>query len=170
MVDLDARPAPTPFAERVGLLAVRSMEALHLSIFRLSKGRAGGTIFGAPVILLTTAGRRTGDQHTKPLLALDDEGSWIVVGSRGGTSEHPDWFRNLLAYHRPEAERHGAQLTAPEVEHAHGTTTVDFEVLEGDERATWWARLTEVYPKFDAYQHRATERTIPVIRLTPTSH
>jgi deazaflavin-dependent oxidoreductase (nitroreductase family) len=149
------------------LLAVRSMEAAHLSIFRLSKGRAGGTIFGAPVILLTTAGRVTGERHTKPLLALDDAGSWVVVGSRGGTSDHPDWFKNLVAYQRSGATDRTPQLTAPEVEHAHGTTTVRFEVLRDVERESWWARLTEIYPKFDAYQERATARTIPVVRLTP---
>jgi deazaflavin-dependent oxidoreductase (nitroreductase family) len=103
-VDLDGRPAPTPFSERTGLLAVRFMEATNISLFRLSKGKVGGTIFGAPVVLLTTSGRTTGIRRTKPLLALEDGISWIVVGSRGGTSSNPDWYENLVAYKGSQAD------------------------------------------------------------------
>jgi hypothetical protein len=176
VVDIDGRPAPTPFSERTGLLMVRFMEATNISLFRLSKGRVGGTIFGAPVILLTTSGRRTGQRHTKPLLALVDNGSWIVVGSRGGTTHNPDWYENLLAYEKSQ-ERGGAPsrnspvLTAPEVEFVGDQrVTVRSKVLEGEERAHWWARLVQVYPRFEAYQARAPHRQIPVLRLTPSGH
>jgi hypothetical protein len=176
VVDIDGRPAPTPFSERTGLLMVRFMEATNISLFRLSKGRVSGTIFGAPVILLTTSGRRTGVRHTKPLLALIDNASWIVVGSRGGTTYNPDWYENLLAYE--QSQRPGGAppgntpvLIAPEVEFAGDhRVTVRTEELEGEERASWWARLVQVYPRFEAYQERAPHREIPVLRLTPWGH
>lgn len=163
MVDLGSRPAPTPFSEHTGLLGVRVMESINISLFRLSKGHVGGEIFGEPVILLTTTGRTSGIRRTKPLLAMRDGVSWIVVGSRGGTREHPQWYRNLVAY-RDEPER----LVPPTVEAANSfITAVETADLTGDDLDTWWGKLVAVYPKFQAYQDRTADRTIPVIRLTP---
>lgn len=163
VVDLASRPPPTPFSERTGLLGVRVMESINVSLFRLSDGAVGGTIFGEPVILLTTTGRRSGRRFTKPLLALEGKQSWFVVGSRGGTSGHPDWYLNLRAY---AANKSG--LRAPVVEAAGGEpVAVDPKVLTGKDRERWWARFVAVYPKFAAYQRRSPDRLIPVIRLTP---
>jgi deazaflavin-dependent oxidoreductase (nitroreductase family) len=169
VVDLDARPVPTAFSERTGLLGVRVMEATNICLFRLSKGRVGGTIFGSPVVLLTTSGRKTGVRRTKPLLALEDGPSWIVAGSRGGTTHNPDWYENLLAVERRTRAADGSELAAPQVEYAgNRRVTVTSKVLIGRDRARWWNSLVSVYPKFDAYQVRAPHREIPVVRLTPT--
>jgi hypothetical protein len=171
VVDLDARPTPTPFSERTGLLGVRVMEATNICLFRLSKGRVGGTIFGAPVVLLSTSGRKTGVRRTKPLLALQDGDSWIVAGSRGGTTHNPDWYENLLAFERRGTAGAGPELAAPEVECAGDRRVrVTSKVMNGRERERWWDRLVSVYPKFAAYQQRAPHRQIPVVRLTPTTH
>ena len=164
MVDLGSRPPPTPFSEHTGLLGVRVMECINISLFRLSHGHVGGEIFGEKVILLTVSGRKTGIRRTKPLLALRDGESWIVVGSRGGTSGHPEWYLNLIAF-RDEPLR----LAAPVVEAADDERTpVSVEVLTGDDRTRWWAELVAVYPKFQAYQDRSPGREIPVVKLTPT--
>jgi F420H(2)-dependent quinone reductase len=169
VADLDARPPTTPFGERTALLLVRVMESNNVTLFRLSKGRVGGTIFGAPVVLLTTSGRRTGVRRTKPLLALPDGRSWIVIASRGGTVRNPDWYENLVAYERRrETPGAGPDLAAPVVEAAGSEpVAVRTEVLGGEERERWWQRLVDVYPKFTGYQRRALHRTIPVVRLTP---
>jgi deazaflavin-dependent oxidoreductase (nitroreductase family) len=168
VVDLDARPAPTAFSERTGLLGMRVMEAANISVFRLSKGRVGGTIFGAPVVLLTTSGRTSGRRRTKPLLSLEDGTSWIVAGSRGGTTRNPDWYENLLAFIRSTTTAGAAKLTPPEVEAAAGhRVAVKPRVLHGPERELWWSELVGVYPKFEAYQQRVPHREIPVVRLTP---
>ncbi|MDP1819048.1 MAG: nitroreductase/quinone reductase family protein [Acidimicrobiales bacterium] len=173
MVDLDARPPATPFSERTGLLGVRVMEAINVSLFEVSKGRVGGTIWGSPVVLLRVSGRRSGIRRTKPLLALPDGDAWILVGSRGGTTEHPDWYRNLLAYEAQETQGvistyDGQPLAAPVVTWAGDHhAPVRAEVLHGEERERWWARLVAVYPKFASYQQRASDRLIPVVRVTP---
>lgn len=152
------------------------MEATNISLFRLSKGRVGGTIFGTPVILLTTSGGKTGARHTTPLLALEDGISWIVVGSRGGTSNNPDWYENLLSYqHSQQADgalaANAPVLIAPEVEYTGDRrVAVRSEVVTEAERTKWWARMVEVYPRFDAYRTRAPHREIPVLRLTPLGH
>lgn len=169
-MELDGRPSPTPFSERAGVVPMRLMEAANLIVFRLSKGRVGGEIFGAPVVLLTTSGRRTGVRRTKPLLALEDGGSWIVAGSRGGSVRNPDWFENLAAFARGETAADGASLAAPELEAAGATRlTVTPSMLRGTERDEWWNALTAVYPRFEAYQQRVPHREIPVVRLTPAA-
>lgn len=139
-------------------------ELVNIGAYRLSGGSFGSSIGGAPVLLLTVSGRRTGIRRTKPLLALPDGDGWIVVASRAGTAEHPQWYENLMAY---EADPSRADLEVPVAE-AEGRppAPVRAEVLEGDERARWWAALNEVYPSFDAYQGR-TARRIPVLRLHP---
>jgi deazaflavin-dependent oxidoreductase (nitroreductase family) len=164
VVDLSSRPAPTAFSECTGLLGVRVMESINISLFRLSKGKVGGTIFGHPVILLNVSGRTTGRRYTKPLLAgWDDEHkAWIVVASRGGTTNDPQWFTNLMAYRADPT-----LIVAPTVEsQAWETTTVSPESLTGNEYTTWWAAMAAIYPKFNAYDAR-TNRDIPIVRLTP---
>jgi hypothetical protein len=172
VADLDGRPPTTPFGERTGLLMVRLMESNNIALFRLSNGRVGGTIFGAPVVLLTTSGRRTGVRRTKPLLALEDGGSWIVVASRGGTTRNPDWFENLLEHEGRASTPSGGPMLEPPVVEAAGAepVVVATEVLSGEERERWWDRLVAIYPKFVSYQRRASHRTIPVVRLTPVPH
>jgi len=146
------------------------MEAINIGLFRLSKGSIGGSIHGAPVILLRVMGRRTGLIRTKPLLALNDGHSWVVAASRGGTDRDPDWYLNLDAFEqqRVGGRREGMpELIPPEVEYAGARrVAVRTEDLEGRDRTTWWERLVEVYPRFVDYQNRAS-RQIPVVRLRP---
>jgi hypothetical protein len=174
MVDLNTRPAPTAFSERTGLLMVRYMESLNVNLFHLSKGRVGGSIFGQPVILLTTPGRRTGVRRTKPLLALPDGDAWIVAGSRGGNSRHPDWYENLLVFEQRASLGtldDEPVLKPPTIELVGGKKVpVSSQVLQGEERAAWWRNLVAVYPRFDSYQRRLPHREIPVVRLTPAPH
>jgi proline iminopeptidase len=52
--------------------------------------------------LLTTTGRRSGDKFIFPLFYRTDGDSYFVVASKGGASQHPGWYRNILAH--PDAE------------------------------------------------------------------
>ena len=64
--------------------------------YRRSGGRIGGkALGGAPVMLLTVAGRKSGEPHTTAVSYFEHEGGYVVVGSAGGTPEDPQWFRNL---------------------------------------------------------------------------
>jgi deazaflavin-dependent oxidoreductase (nitroreductase family) len=164
-VDLHARPPQTPFTERLALGAVRYLEAVSLGWYRAAAEGIGGSIYGAPVLLLTASGRVSGRRRTKPLLSLEDDDGWVVVGSRGGMAGHPEWYLNLLAY---EADPEASHLESPEVEVAgRPPVAVRTTIVEGAERGEWWERLDTVYPRFSAYQARATERVIPVVRLSP---
>ncbi len=101
---------------------MRMLEATNVSVFRWSKGRVGGSFGGAPVILLTTSGHRTGARQTRPLLALDDDGTWIVVGPQVGTVDDPRLVREparvrALPALRAAAAANAPVLIAPEVEY-----------------------------------------------------
>lgn len=169
MIDLDRRPPPTEFGERIGLRVVKLLEACNVSTFRLSDGRVGGTIFGQPVVLLTASGAKTGRRRVKPLLALAEEGSWCVIASRGGTRNNPDWYVNLQAWAAGAVTESGAPLQPPTIEAAgmNGPVEVAVAFLYGDEREAVWAQLVSAYRKFDSYQERVPGRRIPVVRFTP---
>jgi deazaflavin-dependent oxidoreductase (nitroreductase family) len=74
-------------------------------------GRIGGKMFGAPVLLLTTTGRRSGRSWTVPLLYQPDDDRWVIIASNGGNAKHPAWWLNLQA--QPDASVQIGRQTYP---------------------------------------------------------
>lgn len=108
---------------------------------------------GTTILLLTTVGRRSGKPRTMPLIfRADDDGRPVVVASKGGAPQHPEWYRNLKA--NPEAE----------VQIKDEVFSAIARDAQGDEREALWARMAEVWPDYDDYQTK-TERVIPVVVL-----
>ena len=69
-----------PMSPRRGLAAGR---------VTLTNGRIGGTyLHGAPVLLLTVVGRKTGRHLTVPLTYLRDGERLVVAASRAGFDQH----------------------------------------------------------------------------------
>ncbi|MCC6642749.1 MAG: nitroreductase family deazaflavin-dependent oxidoreductase [Deltaproteobacteria bacterium] len=149
-------PAPfTPTQERVGHVVIRAMSAVNVWLYRLSGGRVGGRFrHGAPVLLLTTVGRKTGASRVAPLLYLEDGDNLVIVASKGGMSHHPTWYLNVQAH--------------PDVEVEVGSERRNMRARTADaaERSALWPRLVEMYRDYDDYQAR-TERVIPVVILSP---
>jgi deazaflavin-dependent oxidoreductase (nitroreductase family) len=122
--------------------------------------RAGGTIDGMHrerLLLLTTTGRRTGEPRTTPMMFHRDGDRVLVIASNIGAPRHPDWYLNLVAHPEVTVEV-GDESGAPR--------PVVARSLEGAERTAVWEMLKAAYPFF-AEHERATERTIPVVALTP---
>jgi len=135
--------------------AIRAIGALNTWVYRLSGGKLMGRMpTGAPICLLTTTGRKSGQRRTVPLLYLADGDDLIVVGSQGGAPRHPGWFLNLEA--NPRAE----------VELGRRRVAVTARRLSDEERDRFWPRLVAIYPPYEEYRRRAA-RTIPVLRLSP---
>jgi deazaflavin-dependent oxidoreductase (nitroreductase family) len=120
--------------------------------FRANEGRVGGQFEGAPMILITHTGRKTGQKRTNPLVYHKEGDVMYVFGSKGGAPTHPEWYRNLLA--NPEA--------TAEV----GTEKFDVVASEvtGPERDRIFAANAALRPAFSDYEKRTT-RKIPVIAL-----
>jgi deazaflavin-dependent oxidoreductase (nitroreductase family) len=92
---MDVKPY-TAAQERLGSVVIRLMSSANVWLYRLTGGWVGGRFLGgAPVLLLTTLGRRSGEPRTAPLLYLEDRRDLVVVASKGGMSQHPLWYRNL---------------------------------------------------------------------------
>jgi len=127
---------------------------LNVPIYRLSRGRLMNTIGTAPVLLLTSIGRCSGQPRTVPVVFLADGERHVVVGSNAGNARTPAWSYNLQA--NPDAE----------IEIAGERKLVRARVLEGDERAELWRRVNEMYEGFDEYDAK-TSREIAVFALEP---
>jgi deazaflavin-dependent oxidoreductase (nitroreductase family) len=76
---------------------------VHITLYRLTNGRFGGKfIADSPILLLTTTGRRTGKQRTRPLAYVRDGDRFVLCASNGGSPHHPAWYHNLRATSRAE--------------------------------------------------------------------
>jgi deazaflavin-dependent oxidoreductase (nitroreductase family) len=120
--------------------------------FRANEGRVGGPFEGAPVLLLHTKGRRSGEERVNPMMYLPEGGRIFVFASKGGAPTNPDWYHNLVA---------NPQVT---VEVGAETYPARAEVITGEERDRIYAEQASRYSGFAEYQ-RNTSRVIPVVAL-----
>ena len=127
---------------------------IHTWILKTFKGRVMGTMGPAPVLLLSVPGRKSGQLRASPLLYVRDDGRYVVIASKGGSTANPDWFENLMA-------NGGGTIQIGEV-----STPVSAEVVEGPERERLWNEAVKIYPTYNDYAKK-TDREIPVVTLTP---
>jgi deazaflavin-dependent oxidoreductase (nitroreductase family) len=127
--------------------------------FRDNNGKVGGMFEGAPMVLVTTAGRKTGRPHTNPAIYLRDGDRYLVFCSNAGGPRDPDWYHNLLANPQVTMEIGTEEGFAK----PFATRAVP---LEGDERDHFWELQCSIDPAFRAYEEKTTRR-IPVVALYP---
>ena len=124
--------------------------------YEATGGTEGGTLDGAPCVILTTKGRKSGKLRKTPLMRIEHDGVYAVVASLGGAPKHPVWYLNLVAN--------------PDVTLQDGEQVLDFRARTAtpEEKRHWWPRLTAVWPPYSEYQSK-TERDIPVVLLETPS-
>ena len=127
----------------------------HVKAYRETGGERGYHWRGTEILLLTTTGRTSGQEHTTPLIHRVDGDKWVVVASKGGAPEHPAWYKNLQA--NPDAKIQVKDEQIP----VTATTT------EGDDRERLWGKMTEVWPPYNEYEQK-TDRKIPVVAFAQT--
>ena len=140
----------------LGARGLRWTGKLNIPLYRLTGGRIGGHIGRAPVLLLTTTGRKSGEQRTAPVVYLAAGDDVVLINTNAGNAKIPAWSLNLKA--KPEAE----------VEVGRKRYPVRARIAEGEERADLWRRHVEQYEGFDDYQ-RQMEREPSVFVLEPAS-
>ena len=127
----------------------------HVERYLATDGDEGHMFRGLPTLLLTTIGRKSGEGRLIPLIYGEDNGTYIVVGSKGGHALHPSWYRNLVAYAdvkvQVKADRFSARAST----------------ASGEERNRLWALMANIWEGYNEYQER-TVREIPVVVLTRT--
>jgi deazaflavin-dependent oxidoreductase (nitroreductase family) len=120
--------------------------------FRANEGKVGGQFEGAPVLVLSTTGAKSGRRHTTPMMYLPGDDRLYVFASKAGAPTNPDWYHNLVAH--------------PNVIVEVGTDTYEATAtpVTGEERDRIYAEQSALYPGFAEYQEKTT-RVIPVVVL-----
>ena len=124
----------------------------QVELYERSGGREGGTLreTGLPVVVFSTRGVKSGNVRKQPLMKVEKDGAYLMVGSQGGAPSDPAWVSNLRA--APD------QVTVQDGPEPWDGVARE---LSGEERAQWWDRAVAAYPSYADYQER-TDRDIPV--------
>lgn len=109
---------------------------------------------GAPILLLSVLGRKSGVWRRTALIYGRAGDSYVVVASKGGAPEHPVWYGNLIAEPTVHVQVKGEKFEARA------------RVASGDERARLWDEMAEIWPDYNNYRTK-TDREIPVVVLDP---
>jgi deazaflavin-dependent oxidoreductase (nitroreductase family) len=150
-----------PFVQKVSSTRGFAKVAPHVIpvmdkvVHRLSGGKVLLSAQMLPGVVLTAVGAKSGLPRRTPLACMpEDGGTFVLVGSNFGRTDHPAWTANLLRH--PEAEVSWKGRDIP----------VTAELLAGDARAAAWGELLRFWPPYAAYAARI-EREIRLFRLTP---
>ncbi len=122
--------------------------------FRANEGVCTGPFEGMPMILVTMTGAKSGRTLTSPLVHSTDGDDPIIIASKGGAPEHPNWYYNLVANPTVTIE--------VGTEKWEGTA----HLLEGEERERLYEAQAAQMPQFTEYKEKAAPREIPVFRIT----
>jgi deazaflavin-dependent oxidoreductase (nitroreductase family) len=107
---------------------------------------------GSHILLLTTIGRRSGEERVHALIYREIDGDYVIVASKGGAPRHPAWYLNMQGQ-----DEVGVQVRGDRFRARHRDA-------EGAERERLWQLMEEVWPDYAGYQER-TDREIPVVVL-----
>jgi deazaflavin-dependent oxidoreductase (nitroreductase family) len=124
----------------------------HVDRYRATDGDEGHDWQGTTTLLLTTKGRRSGEQRTTPLIYQQHGDAYLVVASKGGADEPPAWYLNLEAEPDVEVQVKGDRFPARA------------RTAGADEKPEMWQTMAATWPAYDEYQQK-TAREIPVVVL-----
>ena len=126
--------------------------AEHVRRYEETEGKEGHDWNGTTALILTTTGRRSGEQRKSPLIYRKYGDAYLVVASKGGADSPPDWLLNLQADPTVHVQVWGDRFTAT----ARTATP--------EEKPDMWSVMLEAWPQYDEYQAK-TDREIPVVVL-----
>ena len=124
-------------------------------LYRRTGGRLSLTGH-APVLLLTTAGRRTGKARTVPLLYVGDGDRLVVCNVNPGFERPNPWVLNI----RAEPHAH--------VQLGRSTISVRARPASAEELDRYWPQLTRIWPAYQAFYDKGGERSVFVLERAPS--
>lgn len=124
----------------------------HVKRYVETGGEEGHDWNGTQVLILSVTGRVSGKQHSTPLIYGQDGADYVVVASKGGDPDHPEWYKNLVANPRVKVQ------VKDDVFDAVARTATE------DEKARLWPQMVQRWPDYDDYRTK-TDRSIPVVIL-----
>ena len=125
--------------------------------YEATGGREANTLrdTGLPVVIFSTRGVKSGNVRKTPLMRVEHDGVYAMVGSQGGAPTDPAWVANLRA--APD------QVTVQDGPEPWDGVARE---LSGGERDEWWERAVAAFPNYAHYQKK-TDRQIPVFLVEP---
>lgn len=123
-------------------------------LLRVSRGRAATRMYGFPALLLRTTGAKTGRLRSSPLLYVREGSDFFVVGTNFGTAHHPAWTWNLL-----KEPRASIVIGAQHLQVRAG-------LVEGADYERIFAQFEAIFPGYQSYRQRLTQRTPRMFRLS----
>jgi deazaflavin-dependent oxidoreductase (nitroreductase family) len=125
---------------------------LIIKEFRENAGKVGGPFAGRTLLLLHTIGAKSGEKRINPVAYINDGDRFVIIASKGGAPNNPDWFYNIAAN--------------PEVQIEVGTEQLKVmaKITTEPERTRLYEKMIEMMPGFAEYRLK-TKRIIPVILL-----
>jgi deazaflavin-dependent oxidoreductase (nitroreductase family) len=141
----DQVPPPTTGSPDLSLLGKE-----HVRVYQETNGEQGYLWNGAPILLLTTKGRLSGEPRTIAIIFSRWGDSYVIMGSKGGSPTHPKWYLNILEDPQVKVQVKGDVFDAKA------------RTAQSPEREKIWAEALKTWPRYEEYQSR-TERQIPVV-------
>lgn len=134
---------------------IQIMNEAIIKEFRENGGKVGGHFVNTPLLLLHTVGAKSGEARLNPAAYFTENDRYIIIASKGGAPNHPDWYHNIVAN--------------PEVSVEVGTEKFQALATEAEEpqRTQLYEKMVALNPGFAEYLKKTT-RTIPVIIVTRT--
>lgn len=111
-----------------------------------------GYFEGQPLAILTTTGARSGQPREAIVSTSRDGHRYVVVASKSGAPENPDWYYNLRESPEASLEVDGEAFRVRATE------------ATGGERDRLYQQHTQANPQFGEYPSK-TDRVIPVFVL-----
>jgi deazaflavin-dependent oxidoreductase (nitroreductase family) len=139
---------------RFGKVAPAIVPRVDRFVSKVSGGRFTTSSGIVPSMVLVTTGAKSGQARETPLATIPDDDGFYVVGSNFAKASHPAWSYNLLAHPEATVVYRGRRIP------------VTARLLEADEKAEAWPKLTALWPVYDTYEDR-TERDLRVFELRP---
>lgn len=127
----------------------------HIKLY-LENPEAAHLYEGLPTLLLIARGRKSGKRRPMPLIYGKAGDAYVIVASKAGAPQHPDWYENLVAN--------------PDCEIRVGATRLNARARTASaaEHGKLWPQMVRIYPEYDDYQKAAVQRQIPIVLLEPT--
>jgi deazaflavin-dependent oxidoreductase (nitroreductase family) len=141
----DAKPARSAIGTDISLIGEE-----HVRRYRETDGAVGYMWNGATACLLTTRGRKTGQDRTIAIIFTQVGDRYAIVASKGGAPTHPVWYLNVLADPHVTMQIRGESFAGLA------------RVAESPEYEELWRAALRQWPNYDVYQAR-TERKIPIV-------
>ena len=124
----------------------------HMTRYLETDGADGHIWRDVPTLILTTRGRKSGQERSLPLIYGRDGDSYLLVASKGGAPAHPAWYLNLVAEPTVQLQVAADRFLATS------------RTASAEERSRMWQTMREIWPQYDDYQAKA-DREIPVVVL-----